>query len=353
MASRLTRWSVVTMAGVGLAMALLLPPGISPLAEWLDYRPAFPTNALDAAVEANRLALDGAQFSLREVVFARQLAPFLSAGRSPLVLRYSDQTLSIDPVVRAVADSLWKSGERSPVAPRTLLIAAGWNRAALRAQSPNGTCIAALEERMRNEAPITILRADAGGCLLAARFGPPGRGLGGWLGSGPAYTIPGTSPRLDGPVRLLHPTVTPWVAGHAQDWEGWWSSEPAISACLAGRSAFCVEALDLGPERRVAMRWAFYRRSAKFAGALPAALMADLGPDRFAEVWRSDDPLPISYTKATGRPFDEWAMNFAQHLFGRLVVETGMSWIGWVGWLFWMALFFGWLVVRMREQPAQ
>lgn len=354
MASRLSRWSAVTLIVIGVAMVLLLPPGISPLVRRYEYRPTEPTNALDAAVQANRRALDAASFTLREVVFARTVKPFLGLGRSPIVLRDPARVLGIDPVLTAVADSLWQAGPRDPAAPRTLIIASGQRTAELRARMPKGICYAVIGERGRNEAPITVLRGGVGGCLLATRFGPPGRGLGVWLASGRAFRIPGNIPRLDGPVAILHPINTPWVSGREFDPDGaWWTMDPWVSACLGGRSAFCTEALDLGPERAVAGRWAFYRQSVGLSAALPAALLEDLGPDRFTEVWRSDAPLPAAYARATGRPFDEWAVNFAQHLYGRLVVETALSWLGWAGWAFWMALLFGWLVVRMREQAAQ
>lgn len=354
MDSRLSRWSVATVVAIGVAMALLLPPGISPLVTWYQYQPFEPTNALDAALFANRVALSGAQFDLHEVTFARQLQPFLAAGRSPTVLRYAQQTLASDPALTAVADSLWRTIPHHPAAPRTVLVSSEWNPAVLRVPAPSGVCYAAVMPRGRGETPITALRAGAGGCLLATQFGPPGKGLATWLATGREYRLPGSVPRLDGPVRTLHAMNTPWVTGHQFDPEGaWWSMDPPVSACLAGRSEFCVEALDLGPARTVSGRWAFYRQSVGLSVVLPAELLSDLGPERFATVWRSDDPLPVAYTKVTGRPFDEWAMHFAQHVFGRLVVETALSWSGWAGWAFWMALLFGWLVVRMREQPAQ
>jgi hypothetical protein len=94
-----------------------------------------------------------------------------------------------------------------------------------------------------------------------------------------------------------------------------------------------------------------YRGSGSTA-ELPAALLADLGPERFRLLWRGTDPIPEAYRRLTGRSFDLWTMNYVQDAVGRLDKENGLSLLGWSSWLLWMGLLVGWFAVRVERRSA-
>lgn len=355
MASRLIRWSAVTIVALGAAMAVLLPPGDSFLALWNGSTPAHPTNALDAAVEADRVALDEAQFQLRRIRLARAIAPHLPHGPAPVALNAFQDTVTADPALTLLADSIWRTVSRHPDAPRTLLLATRqrWSTVDYSPTDPR-ICVARVWTPQHVPLRSALIRSGAGACLLATEFGPPGKGLDGWLKMVGNIALPGTVHRGQRPIEVIGPSEPEIFTGYQEYYERrrWWSTT-GLDACIGGRSDYCVDALGFGTSGIDSLTpWYRYYMVEEVHSALPATLLAELGPDRFAAIWQSDDPLPVAYEKTTGRPFDQWALDFVQHRLGRLEKDNGLSFAGWGGWACWMVLFFAWLAVRMREQPA-
>ena len=355
MASRLTRWSAVTVLALGASLAILLPPDASPFAAWEEYRPRVPTNALDAAVEANRIALSDAQFGLRQLRDSAALAPFHHSSKSPVVMLSGSDSMRSDGPLTAEAEALFRSVPRHRDAPRTLLIVTDQFRQHPADVGERGLCVAWLAPHDRWWWQGSPVRAGAGECLLATEFGPPGRGLAGWLRSTGSFEIPDAVPRRDAPGLVVTPAYdqlferTAWNSYRLP----WWSST-LVESCTVGRSASCVEALGFGPRGADTLwNWKATTYERLLYAAVPARLLSDLGPDRFAAVWRSDDPLPVSYARVSGRPFADWAREYVQWRGGRMEKENALTLAGWAGWVLWMGLFVGWFAVRIRTQGAQ
>jgi hypothetical protein len=355
-ASRLTRWTCLTAVAVGASIVTLLPPGVSPLALWYNDLPRTPANGLDAALRTNQEVLDATKWQLQHLRAEAALARYRTGTRSPVVVHTAPDSVREDPSLTAEAAALWGTVPHHRDAPRTLLLVST-NLMPQTHQSPErGLCVGKLvPSRPWNELAGSPVRSGAGGCLLATEFGPPGRGLDEWLNAIGNFYIPGAVPRSVAPVRIVAPGNSQWF--QRDDWSreylARWSST-LVEACSGGRGVYCVEALGFGPGGLDSLERtprAFY--STRIFGAVPAELLRDLGPDRFGEVWRSDDPLPLSYERVSGRPFADWALRYVQQRVGRLEKDNALSLAGWFGWAFWMVLLVGWFAVRMREQPAQ
>src|SRR5690606_15883695 len=50
----------------------------------------------------------------------------------------------------------------------------------------------------------------------------------------------------------------------------------------------------------------FMRRRTAFTAGMLAALSTELGPERFARIWQSDEDPLTAYEQAEGRPLAEW-----------------------------------------------
>jgi len=355
-ASRLTRWALLTLVAVGASMVALLPPGVSPVLLFSSDPPTYPTNGLAAAVRINRELLDGSQWELNHLRVAERLASYRSGSRPLVVVHTGTDSVWEERALTREAEALWRSIPHHPDAPRSLLVVDPNLLPEKRPYHDRRLCEARLIPYQRwNGSAGSAIRSGAGGCLLATEFGAPGRGLDDWLATIGNFYIPGAIPRAAAPIRPVVPGTDLWFERDHLDGEPlpWWSST-LITACSAGRGRYCVEALGFGPGGLDSLEHtprAFY--SSRIFAALPAALLADLGAEWFGTLWRSDDPLPVAYEKVSGRPFADWATGYVQKRVGRLEEDNALSLAGWLGWGVWMVLLVGWLAVRIREQSAR
>ncbi len=167
--------------------------------------------------------------------------------------------------------------------------------------------------------------------------------------------VPEVAPTTVGDIRVVQvgPQWPEWAIGERTpfgSWIPWWAGRAAL-ACGKGRAEFCREAVGVGGWAPESTRNG--RFSLAYPSELPAALLAELGPERFGELWRSDASIPDSFERLTGTPFDPWAMEFVQRRIGRVERPTALGLGGWLGWLFWMGLLTGWTFVRMRRGFAR
>lgn len=354
MASRLTRWMLVGVLGFVGTVMVLLPPGVSPLALISFPHQSPSTDPLQQRVAVIGFARDRANAEYYRAAFGRRLGVFVPKGDLPVVVMRDRDTLRFDPALTRLADSIWGTVPKDPRAPKTLLLGSLYGHASEADFPDPGLCVGILRagtHRGRGQA----VQSGAGGCLLAREFGPPGRGLAPWLRSVGTFYLPGHVPRAEDTIPRLVSVLDMWFPGYDEpvDRAPWWAAA-SMNACLAGRASFCPEALGFGAGGLDSLdRWSTLWLTTDLLSMLPATLHHELGPERFAEVWRSDQPLPVAFARVTGRSFDGWALDFVQHRIGRVVKDNALSWSGWAGWVVWMVLLFAWFAVRLRDQPAQ
>jgi hypothetical protein len=337
----------------GLFVATL-PPGPSLLTGPVRHlEDEGPTGAA-GIYAANEGALSWAAQRLHQAERRQGLHQLIPAGATPVVARF-DSAGRID-IVRdqrrtAAAESLWKRLPRAADAPRMVLFGTFRMQPAHElTEFTNGLCIAPF-------APVRgpdqfALRRHAGACAFAYQFGPPGVPMRAWLGTVGQVAFPDAPRTLAG--RGVVQQLDVWSA--YDRWRGGpdlgWSLSRQLEACAGGRRDQCTGALGFSPEdARAAAPWPMYRGSGSTAD-LPAALLADIGPERFRIIWRGADPIPEAYHRLTGRSFDLWAMNYVQDAVGRLDKENGLSLLGWTSWLLWMGLLVGWFAVRVERRSA-
>lgn len=357
MASRLTRWAVGSALGLVAVGVATLPPGPSILYSTIDWDPQAgpPGPNPNGIVQANEGALGVARDRLRVALRRQSLLPLIpKAAAVPVVIRFEDDQAVKDVAMTAVAESLWRAIPRAADAPRVLLVE-GDRAVAMRRDIwkdlPPDVCVAAFEG---SRGPQTrTIRRGAGGCALATRFGPPGAPVRAWLDSvGPVAFSDAVLPP---PGRELVHTLS--LLGDMDSWrisgDYYWSPSREQQACAGGRPDQCLEGLGFhgAGVRRIDPPWQRYGR---YGGAalLPAALLADLGPERFGQLWRGNDPVPVAYRRLTGRPFDRWAMTYVQNAVGRFDKENGLTALGWLGSAFWIGLVLFWFAVRVERRSA-
>jgi hypothetical protein len=303
---------------------------------------------------ANEGALGVARDRLRVALRRQSLQTLLPRTAAPVVVRFDHDQAVVDTAMTAAAESLWRALPRGPDAPRVLLIE-GDRAVAMRGDVWNDLradlCVAPFE---LTRGPRTrTLRRVAGACALATRFGPPGAPMQAWLDSvGP---ISFSDAVLSTPGRgIVHALTT------AESMDGWradggydWAPTHEQVACAAGRVDQCLEGLGFhgGGARRINPPW---ERLGWRGGAarLPAALLLELGPERFGLLWRGRDPVPVAYEGLTGRPFDQWAMVYTQNAIGRFEKDNGLTPLGWLGWILWLGLLLFWFAVRVERRSA-
>jgi hypothetical protein len=352
-ASRVTRWSVVTALALVGALVVTLPPGPSPfevLWPGWDRRERAP---IDEALSSTETALAWARGALSAAEARQELLGGSLLRRSPLVVRIDGGRVTVDEALTRRAGSYWRTAGIGREAPRSLLVVE--NGAASRRFEPiAGVCVTRLT-RGSTWGRRDEVMASAGRCYFEARFGPPGPLVRAWVDSAYQLVIPGGARRV--PVGLqVHSDAGQWpewafdgVPG-AASWSGWFRSREEL-ACAKGRSDFCVAAIGLPAWSSDGRIRSYTQR--RTIGELPAALLEELGPDRFGELWRSDATIPESFERLTGAPFEPWAMEFVQRRVGRVERPTALGSGGWLGWLFWTGVFLGWTVTRLRSSPAR
>ncbi len=352
MASRLTRWTVATGLGLVAVFAATLPPGPSTILGTITSSAEPGPSGAAGLYAANEGALYRAREGLNTELRRRSLRTVVPKGPMPVVVHFRDTTAIIDVPMTAAAESLWRLLPRAADAPRVILVEAFLSRRWKEWDGlGDGVCITAFDSTKGPR--MWTLRRSAGACALATRFGPPGQGIRTWLDSVGAVSFPGAN-LPQGGRGVIH-TLTSWesldlmlgVDGFS------WSLIREQEACAGGRRDQCAEGLGFheGSTRRIAPPWDNFR--GRFGTRnLPSALLADLGPERFGQLWRSDDPVPATYERLTGRSFDQWAMTYVQDAVGRIEKDNGLTPLGWLGWLFWMGLVLLWFAVRMERRSA-
>jgi hypothetical protein len=143
-------------------------------------------------------------------------------------------------------------------------------------------------------------------CKWYAMYGRPGAGVISWLDSTDFAAL-----RLDRVSRrLISPSYEPgW------EYAGYGEAPDRMHAACSERETGACERIMLGRDesRAPTLRtqgWIGDRPSAgygnPFATMLLIRLQRELGPELFATVWKSDQPLPVSVAAARGEPFEDW-----------------------------------------------
>ncbi len=150
-----------------------------------------------------------------------------------------------------------------------------------------------------------------GACALLTRFGPPGRGIAGWVASRPvvAWSDPLTVQLQEARRRVLKLPLVRTLQDDA------WSFEPALRwagvGCLRGNADLCSRLASLGglgPDD-------LYSYRALGPTGLMAHLLATGTPAQFETFWRSSQPPAAALSSAYGKPAGELVMATLQHLY--------------------------------------
>jgi hypothetical protein len=358
-APRLRRWALAT--GLALAGILIatLPPGPPTVALlFLPFWEEPERTGLDGQLQAVNSAFHKAEWELRVARARTALAEVGPGGASPIVLHVAEHsaTATVDTGFTSHVKKLWRV-HRIPTGPvRTVLVSGtAENMFDPGLVQPPGVCIARLVDRFEMRRRIHRVGNSAGLCAIVSRHGVPGESVRRWVdGVGPLM-VPEVAPWVDPEIHPVEAGVQwpEWAVGARPTYEfrvPWWASR-AVLACGKGRAEFCREAVGLGDWIPVGPR--FGRYSLAYPSELPAALIAELGPERFGELWRSDAPIPESFERLSGTSFDPWVMQFVQRRIGRIAQPTALGLGGWLGWIFWMGLLTGWTFVRLRGGRAR
>jgi len=183
-------------------------------------------------------------------------------------------------------------------------------------------------------------------CLLLSRFGPPAKAVDQWLVS-TRYQAARSASWLLKPREWIDGFEAPPWSRHYEPW--WFDPSPLLRGfgartvleprappyhlgapvvrCLAGDASECAAAvLDttlLAAWGRATPRdltTAFHRiqapRAVFEAGPLASWFLSDLirdqGEDRFAEFWRSDQPMTVAFQNAFGLKLGDWTLRWAR-----------------------------------------
>jgi hypothetical protein len=358
-ASRLKRWSLATGIAVAGILVATLPPGpptmvlLFPL--WEEAEPT----GIDGHLQAVRRAFNGAEWELRVAQVRTGLERVGPVGDSPVVLHFAEGsvTASVDARFTSQVKKLWQV-HQIPTGPVRTVLVTGAPDGALEAGLPRtpGVCFARLVNKFETRRRADQVGSSAGLCALASRFGAPGESVRRWVEGVGHIVVPEVVPWVDPSIRRLSGGVqlAEWAVGGRQSWSEdrvpWWAGREVL-ACGKGRAEFCPEAVGLGGWTPGGSRNTRFSRA--YPSELPAAMLAELGPERFGELWRSDAPIPESFERLSGTAFDSWAMQFVQRRIGRVERPTALGLGGWLGWVFWMGLLTGWTFVRLRGGRAR
>ena len=229
-------------------------------------------------------------------------------------------------LVRAAAQRLWNRVQPMP-GTRLMIIVGGarkWQSTYVLPAALDGrTCVAMisldwnvqwLQQPNTQEVGSNLepwLRDAAAPCLYYAAFGNPGPEIEAWLTRRsfvPAYTADwdATQPTLrfeDDPSHYEYL---------------YYNASFDALACTDGRAARCGEAIRAEP---VSFRPSgvtgmvhriFLPRSLPAENYYLAALVHDMGRDRFGTFWRSSSSVPEAFAAAFGEPMDQWTAAWAR-----------------------------------------
>ena len=371
MASRLSRWALITLAGSAVIAALFLTSSGAPLLgyygvdRWNDDRASDPAMIRKRALEQ---AINTTNYEISNARAGERLAPIRAVKADPYAYRYEGGELQADPAGSASMDSAWRALPRRDVRVRTVaLFTDGYVSrrnpmvARLRDQ---GVCLAVIGGPRRDQA--LAIGSDAGECVYSEWFGWPGQGVRSWLDSLTWSGIQWNARErrrwwVDRQMESAAVASAWFTSGDQRDFyasSGWhWSPRArTYVACVSGRQDQCVTAFGL------AGQWPQYPRHYGYYGSysgdptptalLPRALFDELGSDRFGAIWRSDDPIAVSYHRVTGRPIDDWLMRWTQARSGFTQREIWLSLSGWVGVGVWLLLIGLWGALRFKDRSV-
>jgi hypothetical protein len=354
-ASRLIRWGTAALLGVGGVLVATLPPGPSPLELMWPRWDEPDRDPLDGAQHSVVGALNRAKSRLSEAEDRIALRRAAQLRRSPLVVRIDSGEVTVDEALTQRAEAHWRRADIPSGATPSILVARrdGYGGHVGVSDVVPGTCTVQLSQPYNWGRRRDGIASSGGRCLLEARFGPPGALVRAWVDSAYQLYIPDRAPR----VPLVATTDADaqqwpeWLLNDARgSWSGWFRSRETL-ACAVGRGEFCPAAVGL-PTWPSGDTRAWYS-DRHLRSQLPAALLEELGPERFGELWRGDEGIVEGFERLSGTPFEPWAESFVQRRVGKIVRPTALDAGGWVAWIFWIGLLTGWLGVRLRAARAR
>ena len=151
--------------------------------------------------------------------------------------------------------------------------------------------------------------ADLGMCAFKARYGAPSAPLYDWLRErGWRPVVTGLSPSTP-----AQPASSQLVDGYYYNlfWDR--SDNGALGlqrrACAAGIAAPCLDAVAPLSQNRVVVSDGYIGFRWGWVGSpdLMNQLALSMGAEKFGELWRAADPLPVAYQRITGVPIDTLA----------------------------------------------
>lgn len=350
MASRLTRWAGITVAGGLAAIWLLLPSGTSVLygppaaepgpASRLDGRLAAVTAAKWSAIQQLGVRRDSAR---RE----RVIADAQVRGKDPVVFAEGTALQGLQPVAERTVARMWRT---LPVRePGILTLFAHRDQYTRNTHLPGpggGVCIAPVYWFDDAASLERRIPASAGACALVEQYGVPGRAWRTWIDSTPPF--PYSLHAL--PVRdryWFEGEVSPWYYGPGRGLV-WDPHLRDLIACAHGAEPACRRAFGVGETDALGERWSLYRR--EFRGPLPRTLRRDLGEEGFRRLWRSDTTIAAEYAAIRGKPIDGLLVGLAQATVGPQPRDIGLSPFAWLGALIWIVLLGAWAALRLKER---
>lgn len=366
MASRVNRWMSLSGAGMLVAALLFLSGSGDPLLT-LSYRlnwwsegedGSTSLTAVERALEANRYQLEAARFRER-------IAPYLARGGDPVLLEVAGDRMRTGPGVGRRLDSLWAALPSRDPGVRTVIVsdpASGRTIHPWWAGPGDPVCVLRIPEPLDSEEALWAIRSQGGECLLSEAFGAPGRSWREWM-EGPVSGLEfDLAPRRRGwdPAISREPVVLPaWFGPAGNPWNEfssesrtWDVIDRAYFACATGRDDQCPSAygaVEGWPRRYSTWSWGL---GAKAARRLPAALLADLGRDRFEALWRSDSAIAPAYTVATGRPIAPWLGQWTRRSTPPIERDNALTLLGWIGALVWLVVAGAWSLERFRYRAV-
>jgi hypothetical protein len=353
-APRLSRWVLLTVIAAAVVATTLLTTGGTPLLFlWAGrmHQEQRERSQASRRIEGVQDALNraGAQrwaFERKEAI----RAVIARSNADPLVLKWDEGRMVIDDPATAAAASLWSTIPSRRPEVRTVVIHSmndGWWGNMGAELRPDGVCVVSAFGARAPADLIGDLRTAGGECLYAEQFGAAGKGVRQWqtgLRSGLSWDRSRRIYWNRGEADPEGLTAPPWFGRPFSPLDldfsyGGGAVSRLEMACLVGRAEECGPAAgvdaagwpDAGP------RTGYYFRQFPIA-RMPRDLLHELGPEKFAAIWTSEDPIGVSYVRATGTPMNGWIMGWGRRYVGTIHRDNGLSLVGWLGALIWVAL---------------
>lgn len=369
MAPRLKRWVflalLASVAIIGMLSSTSGPPMVN-LIGIGDYDPYYGPTPEARQIGRLKALLDQTEFRLGELDEHAALSRILARNDAdPLVVRRSGGRLEVDPQMTAAAASLWDRLPTRRPELRTVVVqgsVAGWTSERRTLGSAELCDIKTDTTRVATEL-IGSLRAEGGNCLFAEQFGVAGKGIRDWRKGTWGDISWDRDPRYRRWYRIyaedLEDSIPVWFRknSYGDRFGGsyaWRADTRLQMACILGRVETCESAMGVGPEGwplEVIQRYG-YSSMRLPRGQMPQDLLREVGPEKFAAIWTSDDPIAVSYARVTGKPMGEWLMGWVRGRVGALQRDNGLSLSGWLGAVIWIGLFALLVAERLKQRSA-